>query len=112
AVILATGSEIELAMEARETLEADGVPTRVVSVPCLDLFTKQDAAYRASLLGGEGVARVAVEAGVRQGWDGLIGIEGGFVGMSSFGASAPASDLFNHFGITAAAVVHAVRERV
>ncbi len=112
AVIMATGSEIELAMEARETLEGDGVPTRVVSVPCMDLFAKQDAAYRQALLGGEGVARVAVEAGVRQGWDALIGLDGGFVGMNSFGASAPASDLFNHFGITAAAVVHAVRERV
>jgi transketolase len=111
AVIFATGTEVPLALAARETLQAGGVPTRVVSVPCWGLFELQDEAYRAKVLGRE-TARVAVEAAVRQGWDRFIGPEGGFVGMSGFGASAPAERLYAEFGITAGAVVAAVRARL
>jgi len=101
--LLATGSEVEIAMQARAALEKRKIGTAVVSVPSLDLFAKQTAGYRAKVL-GENTVCVAVEAGVRQGWDGLLGLEGGFVGMSDFGASAPAGDLYKHFGITADAV--------
>ncbi len=110
ASILATGSEIEIAMAARESLQADGVPTAVVSIPSWELFDAQDESYRAEVLGG-GV-RVAVEAAVSQGWERYTGDNGGFVGMSGFGASAPAGQLYEHFGITAAAVATAVKERL
>ena len=101
--LLATGSEVQVAMEARAALERRKIGTAVVSVPSLELFARQPAGYRAKVLGGNAVC-VAVEAGVRQGWDGLLGLEGGFVGMTGFGASAPAGDLYKHFGITADAV--------
>ncbi len=107
--LLATGSEVHLATQAREALEAEGIGTAVVSMPCWELFDRQDAAYRKSVL-GEGTVRVAVEAAVRHGWDKYIGPDGAFVGMESFGASAPAGDLFKHFGITAEAVAAAARE--
>ncbi|MBO6520496.1 MAG: transketolase [Rhodospirillales bacterium] len=107
--LLATGSEVHLATQAREALEADGIGTAVVSMPCWELFDKQDAAYRNGVL-GEGTVRVAVEAAVRHGWDKYIGPDGGFVGMNGFGASAPAGDLYKHFGITAEAVVAAAKE--
>ncbi|MBT3990157.1 MAG: transketolase [Rhodospirillaceae bacterium] len=110
ATILATGSEVEIAMSAREALQADGVPTAVVSMPAWNLFDAQDQSYRDAVL-GSGV-RVAIEAAVQMGWDKYIGSEGGFIGMSSFGASAPASELYKHFGITADAVVAAVKERL
>ncbi|MGV7216266.1 transketolase [Bradyrhizobium sp. UFLA05-112] len=99
ATLLATGSEVQIALAARLVLQAQGVPTAVVSMPCWELFEEQDEAYRAGVL-GKGV-RVAVEAAVRLGWDHWIGDRGGFVGMSSFGASGPADALFVHFGITA-----------
>ena len=108
ATILATGSEVSIAMEAREALQADGVPTAVVSMPCWELFEQQDAAYRQSVL-GPGTMRVGVEALTGFGWDRYLGENGTFVGMSSFGASAPASDLFKHFGITSDNVVKAVK---
>ena len=111
ATILATGSEIEIAMAARDTLQADGVATAVVSLPSWERFDAQSSDYRREVL-GEGVARVAVEAAVSMGWEKYIGDKGGFVGMSSFGASAPAGQLYEHFGITAAAVVAAVKERL
>jgi transketolase len=110
ATILATGSEVEIAMAARDTLQADGVPTAVVSMPAWNLFDAQDKTYRDRVL-GSGV-RVAIEAAVQMGWDKYIGPDGGFIGMSSFGASAPAGDLYKHFGITADAVVAAVKERL
>jgi len=110
ATILATGSEVEIAMAAREALQADGVPTAVVSLPSWNLFDKQDQAYRDNVL-GSGI-RVAIEAAVSMGWEKYIGSDGGFVGMSSFGASAPAGELYKHFGITADAVVAAVKERL
>lgn len=99
-------------MEAKKTLEAKGIPTQVVSAPSFELFAKQDAAYRASVLGGAGVIRVGIEAGIRQGWDALIGSDGDFIGMSSFGESAPAEVLYKHFGITADAIVDAVSKKV
>ena len=110
AILLATGSEVEIAMEARDLLQADGIGTRVVSMPCWELFEQQDEKYRKRVLPGGQAVRVGVEAAVRQGWDRwLCGERGrearaGFVGMESFGASAPAETLFEKFGITAEAV--------
>ena len=109
-ILIATGSEVEIAMKAREALEAEGIGTRVVSMPCMELFAAQDEAYRKKVLPA-GPVRVAIEAGVRQGWDRwLLGERGkeqkaGFVGMTSFGASAPADRLYKEFGITAEATV-------
>jgi len=103
-VLLATGSEVHLAVEAANRLEGEGVSARVVSIPCMDLFMEQDEKYIRSVIGKD-LPKIAVEAGIRQGWDGLIGRKGGFVGMDSFGASAPGAALFKHFGITADAVV-------
>ena len=111
ATILATGSEVEIALAARDARQADGIGTAVVSMPCQELFDAQDEAYRFEVLGPE-FSRVAVEAAVRLGWDRYIGFNGGFVGMDGFGASAPAGQLYEHFGITAAAVEAAIRERV
>ncbi len=107
AVLIATGSEVEIAMEAQAALAEKGVPVRVVSMPSMDLFEQQSANYQAETLGGD-LPKVAVEAGVRFGWDRWIGHDGAFVGMSSFGASAPYQDLYQHFGITSEAVVAAV----
>jgi transketolase len=109
--LFATGSEVQIAMAAREALQADGVPTAVVSMPCWELFDAQSPSYRKSVL-GEGTLRVAVEAGVRMGWDAYVRPHGGFVGMDGFGASAPAGQLFEHFGITAENVVNTVKERL
>ena len=110
-VLMATGSEVELAMEAAQQLESDGIPTRVVSMVCFERFEAQSESYRAEVL-GTGVVRVACEAGIRQGWDRYLGDKGGFVGMSSFGASAPYKDLYAHFGITAAAIVSEAKARL
>ena len=105
-ILMATGSEVEIAMAAREKLQAEGIGTRVVSMPCWELFAQQDEAYRKRVLPG-GPVRVAVEAATRFGWDQwLCGERGkyakaGFVGMDSFGASAPAEELYEKFGITA-----------
>jgi transketolase len=109
--LLATGSEVSLAVEARDMLQADGIGTRVVSMPCWEMFEKQDAAYRHMVLGPNTV-KVAVEAGVQHGWDRYIGPEGRFIGMRGFGASGKGPDLYNHFGITAQAVADAARELV
>lgn len=111
AVIVATGSEIYLAMDAQKTLEGKGIPTQVVSAPSFELFAKQDAAYRASVIPANAV-KVGIEAGIRQGWDALIGSDATFVGMTGFGESAPAEVLFKHFGITADAIVEAVTKKV
>lgn len=106
AVIFASGSEVEIALAAKAMLDAAGRPTRVVSVPSMERFEAQDAAYRAAVLGDEAV-RIAVEAGVRTGWDRFIGTGGQFIGMKGFGASGPAEQLYRHFGITAEAVAAA-----
>ncbi len=109
--LLATGSEVSLAVAARKELQADGVPAAVVSMPCWELFEKQDPAYREEVL-GPGTVRVACEAAIRMGWDRYIGMDGGFVGMPGFGASAPGDVLYKHFGITAEAVVKEARARL
>ncbi len=109
-ILMATGSEVEIALKARDALEAEGIGTRVVSMPCMELFAAQDEAWRKRVLPA-GPVRIAIEAGVRQGWDRwLLGERGreakaDFVGMSSFGASAPMERLYKEFGITADAVV-------
>ncbi|MGB6118434.1 MAG: transketolase [Mesorhizobium sp.] len=109
--IFATGSEVEIAVKARTALEAAGVPTRVVSMPCFELFEAQSASYKAAILGNSPV-KVAIEAGIRQGWDRYIGLDGIFIGMDSFGASAPIEKLYEHFGITAEATVKAVQDKL
>jgi len=106
--LVATGSEVAIAMAARETLQADGIPTAVVSAPCFELFAAQTDTYRAAVL-QPGTVTVGIEAAVRQGWDALIGTQGRFVGMSGFGASGPGPALYEHFGITADAVVAAAK---
>ena len=88
-----------MALQARESLQAGGIPTAVVSMPCWELFDAQDASYRSTVLPPRGV-RVAVEAALRFGWDRYLGERGGFVGMKGFGASGPAEALFEKFGIT------------
>ena len=110
-VLMASGSEVHLAVEAAERLETQGVSARVVSVPCLDLFLEQDENYIRSV-SGKDLPKIAIEAGIRQGWDGLIGRNGGFIGMDGFGASAPGAELFTHFGITADAIVDLAKSMV
>jgi transketolase len=108
--LLATGSEVSLAIGARDLLKAKGVPAAVVSLPCWALFDAQDAAYRASVLGK--APRVAVEAAATFGWERYVGEGGTVVGMRSFGASAPAEDLFRHFGFTAEKIAEAALARI
>ncbi|WP_043829925.1 transketolase [Muricoccus aerilatus] len=110
ATLIATGSEVMLAMAARETLEAEGIPTAVVSLPCWKLFELQDPSWQEGVLGSG--LRVGIEAALEFGWSRWLGPDGIFVGMAGFGASAPADDLYKHFGITAEAVVAAVRRRL
>jgi transketolase len=107
-VIIATGSELELALKSAEALAAEGVPVRVVSMPSADVFARQDAAYQASVL-PKGLPRVAVEAGVSDFWFKYVGLEGKVVGIDTFGESAPAGALFKYFGFTTERVVAAVR---
>nr|WP_216671227.1 transketolase [Mangrovicoccus sp. HB161399] len=115
AILMATGTEVAIAMKAREILEAEGIGTRVVSMPCWELFEQQDEAWRRKVLPA-GPVRVAVEAGVRFGWDRWLCDErgrrekAGFVGMEGFGASAPAEVLYEKFGITAEAAAQKVRD--
>ncbi|PHY19144.1 transketolase [Caulobacter sp. BP25] len=104
--IFASGTEVGIAVAARDILQAKGKPTRVVSTPCWELFDKQDAAYQAAVI-GKAPVRVAVEAGIKMGWERFIGETGKFVGMKSFGASAPFEVLYQKFGITAEAVAQA-----
>src|SRR5687767_5483944 len=110
ATLIATGSEVSLAVEAREALEAQGIGAAVVSLPCWELFDEQPESYRREVL-GDGL-RVAIEAAGGFGWERYIGADGVFVGMSGFGASAPAPELYKHFGITAAAVVEQVKAKL
>ncbi len=109
--VFASGSEVSIAIAARSVLEREGVPTRVVSVPCFELFEAQPPEYRRAILEGTPV-RVAVEAAVGFGWERFLGRDGGFVGMTGFGASAPYKQLYEHFGITADAVVAEARRRL
>lgn len=103
--LLATGSEVALALAARDALQRTGTPTAVVSMPSWELFSAQDVAYCTDVLGPVGSVRVGCEAAIRFGWDRWLGDRGGFVGMTGFGASGSAEDLYRHFGITAEAIV-------
>ncbi len=109
--IFASGSEVEIALKAAADLKVKGISTRVVSVPCFELFKEQPETYRKAIIGNSPV-KIGVEAAIRQGWDYFIGHDGAFVGMQSFGASAPAKDLYKHFGITAEAVVAAAEAKL
>ncbi len=109
--LFACGTEVAVAMAAREALQAGGVATRVVSTPCWELFDRQSAQYQADTI-ARNTVRLAVDAGVRQGWDRFIGEDGLFIGMHGFGASAPAERLYQEFGITTDAVVAAVKAKL
>jgi transketolase len=108
ATILATGSEVHLAVAAAETLAQEGVDVAVVSMPCWSLFERQGADYRAQVLGA--APRIGVEAALRFGWDRWIGPEGRFIGMAAFGESGPGPDVYRHFDITPEAIAAAVRD--
>lgn len=108
--IFASGSEVAVALDAKARLDEAGIPARVVSVPCFELFETQSDDYKAELIGSSPL-RVGIEAAVRMGWDRFIGETGIFIGMNGFGASAPANVLYEHFGITAEDVVARIRER-
>ena len=107
ATILSTGSEVHLAVAAAETLAGEGLNVAVVSMPSWELFERQSPEYRAAVLGA--APRIGVEAALRFGWDRWIGPDGAFIGMTGFGESAPAADLYSHFGITPEAIAAAVR---
>ena len=107
-VLIATGSEVALAMDAKKVLDDQGIPTRVVSMPSTNVFDRQDQAYKDSVL-PKGVKRVAIEAGVTSFWYKYVGLEGAVVGMDTFGESAPAPELFKHFGFTVENVVNTVK---
>jgi transketolase len=109
--LLATGSEVSIAVAARNNLQSAGIATRVVSMPCWELFEEQDDAYRRETL-GPGTVRIGIEAAIAMGWDRYLGENGGFVGMTGFGASAPAKALYKHFGITAEAVAELAKEKL
>lgn len=109
AIIIATGSELDIAMKAWETLTAEGVQVRLVSMPCCEWFDEQDEAYRESVLPSSVTARVAVEAGIEQSWYKYLGPKGRFVGMSTYGASGPYTALYKHFGITPERVAEQVK---
>ncbi|HXQ11509.1 MAG TPA: transketolase [Caulobacteraceae bacterium] len=109
--LFASGTEVAVALAARELLHAEGIGTRVVSTPCWELFDQQDLSYRLETIGASPV-RIAVEAGVRQGWERFVGEDGGFIGMDRFGASAPYDRLYREFNITAEAVADLARARL
>ena len=109
--LLATGSEVAIAAEARDLLQAANIPTRVVSMPCWELIENLDTKRRETLLGGESL-RVGIEAAVRSGWDRWLGNDGMFFGMTGFGASAPYKDLYDHFGLTAPKIAKSVQHHL
>jgi transketolase len=109
-ILIGTGSEVQLAVAARETLEAAGVPTRVVSAPSLEWFAEQDEAYREQVLPAAVRARVSVEAGIALSWHKIVGDAGRTISLEHYGASAAFETLFEEFGITAEAVVSAAHE--
>jgi len=111
-ILIGTGSEVQLAVAAREILQADGIPTRVVSMPCREWFDEQDAGYRASVLPSTVRARVSVEAGIAQGWRELVGDAGRIISIEHYGASADYKRLFQEFGFTPEAVVEAARDSI
>ena len=107
--LIATGSEVSIACEAREILEAEGIPTAVISLPSFELFRATEAKFQRDVLGDDGVLKIGIEAALEFGWREFLGGHGAFVGMTGYGASAPANDLYKHFGITAQAVCERVR---
>jgi transketolase len=107
--LMATGSELHLAVQARTILQEEGVPTAVVSVPCPRIFDEQDIGYQRTVL-GDTLSRVAVEAAVRMSWDRYLGFHGRFVGMDGFGESGKIADVYEKFGITTEAVVRAAHD--
>ena len=109
ATIIATGTEVALALAARKTLAEEGIQVAVVSAPSFELFARQDAAYQAEVLGS--APRIGIEAASGFGWERWLGADGIFIGMNGFGASAPAEVLYEHFGITEAAIVAAVKQK-
>ena len=109
--IFATGSEVSLAVEAQTLLKTKGVAARVVSVPCFELLAEASEATRQAVI-GDAKVKIGVEAAVRQGWDAIIGEHGAFVGMHSFGASAPYKELYKHFGITPDAIAKAALDKL
>ena len=109
-ILMGTGSEVQIAVAAREALEADGIPTRVVSLPCVEWFADQDEAYRREVLPPTVRARVSVEAAVPMGWREFVGDAGRIVGLNHYGASAAYTVLYEEFGLTSEAVVAAARE--
>jgi transketolase len=109
--LFASGSEVMLALEAQKLLAEKDIAARVVSVPCLDLFLAHSAEERAQVIGRAPV-RIAIEAGVRMGWDQVIGSDGLFIGMTSFGESGPYKKLYEHFGLTPQAIVAAALARI
>jgi transketolase len=111
-LLLATGSEVNLALCAAEALEKEGIKAQVVSMPCWELFEKQNQEYKDSVLPPSVKARVGIEAGIEQGWNKYLGDKGIFIGMSSFGASAPAKTCFEKFGITTENVTQAAKKSI
>jgi transketolase len=111
-ILIGTGSEVQLAVNAREVLQGEGIPTRVVSMPCREWFDEQDATYRTSVLPHTVRARVSVEAGIAQGWRELVGDAGRIISIEHYGASADYKRIYQEFGITTEAVVEAARESI
>ena len=111
-ILIATGSEVELAVNAAEKLTAEGKQVRVVSMPSTDAFDKQDEAYRESVLPSDVTARIAIEAGIADFWHKYVGLEGKIIGMTTFGESAPAGELFKLFGFTVDNVITTSRELI
>jgi transketolase len=111
-VLVATGSEVSLAMDVAARLEAAGFGADVVSMPCAELFDAQDDAYKADLLGGSGILRVSIEAGTTIGWERYTGLDGMRFGIDRFGASAPIDDLYTHFGLTVDAITPQILEKI
>jgi len=111
-ILIGTGSELQLAVEAQEKLAAGGIKARVVSMPCWDLFEEQSVEYKESVFPSAVRARVAVEAGTSIGWARYVGLEGRIVGQNQFGASAPAKEVFKHFGFTVENVVAHARDSI
>ncbi len=109
-IVIATGSEVALAVEAAARVEARGINVRVVSMPSIDVFERQDVAYREAVLPSNLAARVAVEAGVTNFWYKYVGLHGKVVGIDTFGESAPAAVVFEHFGFSVEGVIKAIDE--